>query len=321
MAFGKFCRWLRCGRPRKSQLACVAALLCALPTGSLEADPASSRITVSIPPQAWLVDQIGQGRVEVTSLLGPGDSPATFQPTDFQVTEVLRSRLFFRIGVPFENGRWMEAIRSTRRVPIVDTRRGIDLRPMRSAGRSQGGGEIEPDHPMAQGGARAGLDPHIWLSPKLLENQARTIADEMMAVDPESVNRLRLNLTQLISELDRLDRRLTTKLAPYRGKTFMVFHPSWGYFANDYGLRQVAIEIEGKEPTDDELTEIQRLARELGTGIIFVQPQIHSRAAEAVAEAIGAKVVEIDPLQPDIISNLQRVADLLVAGFAEAATP
>ncbi len=304
MALGKFCKWLRCGRPRKSQIACVGALLCALSTGSIAADPVSSRITVSIPPQAWLVEQIGQGSVEVASLLGSGDSPATFQPTDFQITAVLRSRLFFRIGVPFENGRWMEAIRSTRRVPIVDTRRGIDLRPMRSASRS-----------------RAGLDPHIWLSPKLLEIQARTIADELMAVDPESANRLRMNLTQLTSELDRLDRSLTTKLAPYRGKTFMVFHPSWGYFANDYGLRQVAIEVEGKEPTDDELTEIQRLARELGTGIIFVQPQIHSRAAEAVAEAIGAKVVEIDPLQPDIISNLEQVADLLVAGFAEAATP
>jgi zinc transport system substrate-binding protein len=268
-----------------------------------------------------LVEQIGQGSVEVTSLLGSGDSPATFQPTDFQITAVLRSRLFFRIGVPFENGRWMEAIRSTRRVPIVDTRRGIDLRPMPSAPRRQGGGLIGSDLNTAHDGARAGLDPHIWLSPRLLEIQARTIADAMRALDPDSANRLRMNLTQLISELDRLDRRLSTKLAPYRGQTFMVFHPSWGYFANDYGLRQVAIEIEGKEPTDDELTEIQRLARELNTGIIFVQPQIHSRAAEAIAEAIGAKVVVIDPLQPDIISNLQQVADLLVAGFAEAATP
>jgi zinc transport system substrate-binding protein len=100
-----------------------------------------------------------------------------------------------------------------------------------------------------------------------------------------------------------------------RGKTFFVFHPAWGYFADEYGLKQVAIEQEGKEPSDEEATALQRSARQQGVKVVFVQPQIASRGAEAVARAIGARVEVLDPLAPDVLDNLVRAARAIAASY------
>ncbi len=299
--------------PRRpaNRIASVAVPMWILVGGVALSEPATLRVTVSIPPQQWLVERIGVERVEVASLIGPGDSPATFQPSDAQVTSLMRSDIFFSIGVPYENGRWLQAVKSTGRVSIVDSRLGIDLRPVSSSPEGFSLGHVES----SRGDLRSGLDPHIWLSPRLLRIQADSVTKALQRRDPESTDYFEENRAQLDADLDRLDRHLASKLEPYRGRGFLMFHPSWGYFASDYGLRQLAIEVEGKDPTDDELTEIQSIARDLGTQVVFVQPQIHSRAAEAVARAIGAKVVEIDPLAPDPIDNLSKVADLLVASF------
>lgn len=296
-------------------IASVAVPMWILVGGVAFGEPASIRVTVSIPPQRWLVERIGGERVEATSLLAAGDSAATFQPSDAQVTALMRSDVFFSIGVPYESGPWLKAVEGTGRVSIVDSRQGIDLRPVSSF--PEGTSLIHPES--SRSGLSSGLDPHIWLSPRLLRIQATTITNVLQSHNPESTDYFEVNRAQLDADLDRLDHHLTSKLEPYRGRGFLMFHPSWGYFASDYGLRQLAIEVEGKDPTDDELTKIQRIARDLGTQVVFVQPHIHSRAAEAVASAIGAKVVEIDPLGPDPIGNLNEMADLLVASFMAGA--
>ena len=294
-------------------IASVALPMWILVGGVAVGEPESLRVAVSIPPQRWLVERIGAQRVDVVSVLAAGDSPATFHPTDAQFTALVRSDIFFSVGVPYESGRWFKAVEGTGQVSIVDTRRGIDLRPVSSSPERASVRPLESGHSEL----RSGLDPHIWLSPRLLKIQAGTVTDELQRLDPESADYFEANRAELDAELDRLDRQLASKLEPYRGRGFLMFHPSWGYFASDYGLRQLAIEVEGKDPTDDELTEIQRIARDLGTRVVFVQPQIHSRAAEAVASAIGATVVEIDPLAPDPVGNLNQVADHLVASFTE----
>jgi zinc transport system substrate-binding protein len=282
------------------------------------AEAASLQVIVSIPPLEWLVERIAGDRVAVESLLAPGDSPATFQPRETEVTALLRSQLFIRIGVPFENGPWLEAIAKTGRVEIVDARRGIELRPM-TAGLTDRGEHSRVS--LVGNSHSSGLDPHIWLSPALLEVQAATIAEALSALDPDGAGLFKENLTRLLADLERLDRELRIRLDPYDGRVFLVFHPSWGYFAHDYGLWQVAIEIEGKIPSDEELTRIQRLARNYDTRVVFSQPQFYRRAAEAVANAIGARVIEIDPLAFDILSNLDHVADLMVASFEVEVAP
>jgi zinc transport system substrate-binding protein len=265
-------------------------------------------VAATLAPQAWLVEQIGGPRVEVLTLIAPGQSPATFQPTDAQVSRLMRSAIYFRTGVPAENAPWLEAVAAAGKIAFVDLRRGIEL-------------EAMPGHRGERRAAepgQGGEDPHIWLSPRLLKIQARTVAEALEKVDPGHGDGYRKNLARLDERLDELDAELRRRLAAIAGSSFLVFHPSWGYFAADYGLHQVPIEIEGKEPSDREITELQRLARRERHRVVFVQPQIAGRSAEAVASAIGGRTETLDPLAADVVENLRRVADRLVAASGEA---
>lgn len=269
-------------------------------------DDAQITAAVSIVPQAWLVRQIGGDHIRIVTLVGPGESPATYQPTDHQVSEVMRADLYFRIGVPFENGAWFQAIRRTDSVHVVDLRDGITLRDM--------------DVPDLHGDARdheheSGKDPHIWLDPKLLAQEARTVAQALVEVDTAHADDYKANLDALLGKLDTLDKMIRGILAPHKGNAFFVFHPAWGYFCSEYGLRQIPVEIDGKEPTDSELTELQRLARKEGAKIVFVQPQITGRAAKAIADSIGGRVEVADPLAADVAANLDKMARAIADSY------
>ncbi len=284
----------------------LAVVGCADRSAPREAGPILA--AVSIVPQIWLIEQIGGEQVSAVALVQPGDSPATYAPTDAQVSRVMHADVYFRIGVPFENGLWFDALASSSRVRIVDVREGIERRPMAHDHAHDGRGGCAAD----------GFDPHIWLSPKLLKEQAATMTRSLQELAPEHAALFRERLERLQHDLDELDAALRERFAPYRGRAFFVFHPSWGYFAEDYGLRQIAIEQEGKEPTDQELTALQRRAREEGVRVIFVQPQNAGRGAAAVAQAIGARVERLDPLAKDIPENLRHVAEAIARSFEAA---
>jgi zinc transport system substrate-binding protein len=262
-------------------------------------------VAVSIIPQTWLVRKVGGDRVEPMALVAPGENPHTYQPTDAQVSRLMRAAVFFRIGAPFENGPWFQAIQSAPGLKIVDLRQGIALREMAEADHANPGRNEEADE--------HGKDPHIWLSPRLLKIQATSMARTLGQLDPAHQGEYQRNLHAVVRELDDLDRAIAAKLAASRGKPFFVFHPAWGYFADDYGLRQVAVEVEGKDPTDQELTEVQRAARRAGAQIILVQPEISGRSARAVAAATGARVESADPLAYDVPASLLKVAGLIAA--------
>lgn len=250
------------------------------------------KVVVSIPPQQWLVEQIGGDRVEVEVLVRPGESPTTYQPTDAQITRLLQSRLYFSIGVPFEQGPWFEALAKMGRLDRVDSREGIPV----------------------QGG-----DPHVWLNPRLLSIQAGTVAEALSRHDRQERDRYAANLEQLRLRLEALDLQLRRTLEPFSGRAFLVFHPSWGYFAAEYSLEQVAIESEGRQPSDRELTQLREMAQEAAIATVFVQPQIHARSAAAFAESIGAATETLDPLATDVIANLVETAEKLKASFKEGA--
>lgn len=276
-------------------------------------------VTALIAPQAWLVEQVGGDRVEVTALIAPGTSPETFHPSDAEISRVLRSSLFFHGGLPSERGPWLEAIRRSRRVTLVDLRQGIELLRLprhhhdvaAAAARTEGHGHHE----------ESGDDPHTWLSPSRLKAQAALVAAALERADPENGAEYRSRRQQVEARLDRLDQEIEQRLAPHRGRAFLVFHPAWGYFADEYGLRQLALEIEGKSPTEAEVTQLQRLARSQGISVVFVQPQIRGAAAVAVAAAIGGRLEVLDPLQADVAANLQHVTDRLVALFEASGGP
>jgi len=246
-------------------------------------DAKAGKITIftSILPQEYFAERIGGDRVEVQALVTPGSSPATYEPTPRQMATLSEAKLFFRIGVPFENAFVPKIEGATEGLRIINTRAGITLR---------------------------GNDPHIWLSPRLVKVQARTIAEALIEADPTGKGTYEENLAAFLKDLDALDTDLAEALAPVKGKTFMVFHPAWGYLADAYGLRQEPIEFEGKEPSGQQLARMIEKARDEGVRVIFVQPQFDMGSAERIAEAIGGVVVPIDPLARDYVGNLQRVA-------------
>jgi zinc transport system substrate-binding protein len=269
--------------------------------------PAKIIVATSIPPHAWLIERIGGDAVEVHTVLRPGESPTTHQPSDFQVSRVLSGRVFFRSGVPFESGAWFRALEG--HLEIVDLRSGVAIRTMDTHAHG-GHGDEETDHHQ-----RGAVDPHIWLSPRRLVFQANHVADTLKRLDPAHETDYDTRLSDLTTELGDLDAWIETTLAPYKNRAFVVFHPSWGYFADDYDLRQIAIETEGKEPSDSELTGIQEQTQSLGASVIFVQPQIAGKSAQAIAGVMGARLETIDPLAPDIIGNLRRVTGAIVSSF------
>lgn len=155
------------------------------------------------------------------------------------------------------------------------------------------------------------LDPHIWLSPRLVKVQAQTIYQALAEADPEHEADYRANLEAFLADLDALDREIRDLLRGVSQRKFLVLHPSWGYFARDYGLEMVPIEVGGQEPSAAELAHLVRVAREEGIRVVLAQPEFSTRAAEVVAREIGGRVILVSPLAEDWMANLRHVARTL----------
>jgi len=262
-------------------------------------------VFVSLPPQAYFVERVGGARVAVQVLVQPGQDPHTFEPSPRQMMALGRTKLYFTVGVPFED-RLVAKIRGTHRdLMVVDTDEGIEKRVMDAHHE----GEQEHDRDCEHGrGAEGEYDPHIWLSPPLIRIQARTVAAALGKVDPAYAAEYERNLEEFLRDLDDVHERIGTLLAPYKGEAFYVFHPAFGYFGDAYGLRQEAVEMEGKSPTPRQLAGLIERARVDGARIVFVQPQFARKSVDAVATAIGGVVVLMDPMARDVLGNLEEMA-------------
>jgi zinc transport system substrate-binding protein len=260
------------------------------------------RVFVSILPQAYFVERVGGERVDVSVMVAPGYSPATYEPRPKQMAELNKARLYFRIGVPFEN-LWIEPIsKANLRMKVIDTRRGIALLPMKAHYNSDG-------HEGRHDYGKSIKDPHIWLSLRLVKVQAQNICDALIETDPAHRAYYKNNLKAFQSNLDKLDAEITEVLKDLKIRKFMVFHPAWGYFARDYGLEQIPIEVEGKEPSAKALDDLIKNAKQERIKVIFVQRQFSTKNAETVARSIGARVVRIDPMAMDYLENMRKIAE------------
>jgi len=275
-------------------------------------------VFVSIVPQKYFVQQICKDLVQVQVMIQPGASPATYEPKPKQMAELSKASIYFAIGVPFETS-WMKKITAVNpKMKVVHTDFGIEKLPMTvhhhhdeedsehgqsSEHQGQGNHHEVDDHD------HGGLDPHIWLSPPLVKIQCRTILSAMQEIDPAHHDFYEANYRKFASEIDQLDSQLRQTFAGRQGLQFIVFHPAWGYFAHAYGLEQVPIEIEGKNPKPAQLKELIEHARKKGIKVIFVQPQFSDKSARLVAKEIGGQVAFADPLAEDWMSNLMAVAN------------
>lgn len=290
-------------------------LLCALLAlpGSLRADPAPLQLVVSILPEQFLVERIGGARVEVLTLVQPGDNPATYSPGPATLASLDRAQAWFTLGVHFEQV-WRERITRDRPgLEVVDLAAGLPRRQV-----EQSWATLGHDHAHDHAGMP---DPHTWTDPRLAARMAATIAATLARLDPAAAAEYQARSEALQQELLALHEEIAGRLAPVRGQAFIVFHPSWGYFADAYGLQQLPIEIGGREPGPRGLAQLIELGRETSVRAVFVQRQFSQRSARAVAEALGAEVVEADPLALDYIDNLRavsiRVAEALAPGASQ----
>ncbi len=265
---------------------------CGMPAPEATLPPEGGvNVTVSILPQQYFWERIGGDRANISVMVPPGFSPATYEPRPSQIEELGAAQIYARIRVPFEEA-WMERIAAANEnVLIVDQSEGIER--------------------------IGGTNPHIWLSPKLVKIQAQTIYKSLVEVDPSNESFYRANLEAFLADLDELDATIRGALSGLQNRSLMVFHPAWSYFARDYGLEMIPIEIEGSEPSAAEMAALIQTARENNIRVIFAQPEFSTQSAETIAQEIDGRVLLISPLAPDWLSNLQRVADTFATVLAD----
>ncbi|MDY6931175.1 MAG: zinc ABC transporter substrate-binding protein [Halobacteriota archaeon] len=260
---------------------------CVSPEAVDESDGGKVDVIVSILPLSEFVEKVGGERVNVEVMIPPGATPHTYEPTPSQFVGVSEAELFVKVGsgVEFELV-WMDKIiEQNTDMIVVDSSKGVEL---------------------------IGTDPHIWLSPKNAKIMVENICEGLVTADPANSTYYNSNKDSYLNELTELDNNLNEAFLGIEEKKFIVFHSSWAYFARDYGMEEVPIEEEGKEPSIEHITEVIEIAEKNDIKVIFSEPQFDPKTAETIAEEIGGVVIPIDPLARNYTENLNGVAEEII---------
>lgn len=264
---------------------------------------ARPRVAVSVAPQAELVERLARGAVEVVTMIPAGSDVETYSPSPQQMAAFATARIFFEVGhpaLPLEGaylGPWLSRHPEVRRVSLaahVERRLGL------------GGGAGPGDD-----------DPHLWMSVRAMRGAAAELAVALGALLPGEAPALAARAEALDAELARLDAELAARFRAAAGRRFLVYHPALGYLAHDYGLVQEAIEAEGKEPSPARLAALIESARRAGVRAVLGQRGMPPKSAEILAAALGARVIEIDPMAADWLANLRRIAAAVEAALVD----
>ncbi len=259
-------------------------LLAALGAVGCSQKSSSDKLTVvaTIFPLADFVKNVAGDKVDVITLLRPGDSPHTYEPTSRDMKAVAQATLLVINGAGLDF--WVEKLRSAAsdNMVVVDTSAVLAEEGLLLSGDEHDGG----------------VNPHYWLDPVLAQKQVEAIASALIAADPDNKDFYLENAADYIAELQSLDEEIKSITQSFSSREFITFHPAWTYFAKRYGLVEAAVieEAPGKEPTIDEQRQIIDLVRELKVKAIFAEPQFSTKAADAIAADSGAEVLLLDPI-------------------------
>lgn len=289
----------------KKQITIFAILLLGILAVSCASTPETSseqiNITVSILPEKYFVERIGGDHITVNVMVGPGDSPHTYEPKAVQMTALSNAAVYFSIGIDFENA-WMNRIVDTNPdMQIVDLSANLERIPM--------GSHLHEGEAVEENKEENGLDPHVWTSPNNVNIMANTIYQTLARIDPANEEAYKANLDSFQQDISDLKTEIETSLQGIASNKFMVFHPAWGYFARDFGLEQIAVEIEGSEPSVKELAGIIEEAHEENIQVVFAQPEFSTKTADYIATEINGQVILISPLTEDWLENLRNVGN------------
>ena len=258
---------------------------------------AKTHIIVSILPQKIFVEKIGGDKVDTSIMVEAGSSPHNYSPKPSQMRSVSRADIYFTIGVEFEEIWLTKFTNQNRDLTVVDSTEGIEKDKTTSHHK-----EHQHDE----------LDPHIWVNPLNVKVIAQNITNALITKDSNNSNYYKNNLKTFLTELDDLDleiKKILKKTA--KNSAFMVFHPSWGYFAKQYNLRQIAVEVEGKEPKMRALVKLIKEAKKEKIRAIFTQPEFSDKSAQILAKNLNIKVVKASPLAENWAENLINLAKVI----------
>ncbi|SFV64068.1 Zinc ABC transporter, periplasmic-binding protein ZnuA [hydrothermal vent metagenome] len=254
---------------------------------------------VSIAPEMNFVKAIGGDKVDVSLMVQAGNSPHTYEPKPSQMTAVAKADVYFAMGVEFEQV-WLPKFKNLNaKMNVVDLSQGIEKMDM----------VHHEEHHAHTEHTHEGKDPHIWTSPANVKVIAQNIYKALSTIDPNNTKYYENNLNLFLSKIDNTDKQIKELLSTLKGsRKFMVFHPSWGYFAKAYHLEQIAVEVEGKSPKPRELVNLIKEAKEEQVNAIFTQPEFSDKSAKIIAHELHIPVVRISPMAPDWSENLINIA-------------
>jgi len=254
---------------------------------------------VSITPEMTFVKAIGGDKVDVSLMVQIGNSPHTYEPKPSQMIAIAKAGLYFSIGVEFEHV-WLPKFQSLNtQMKVVDLSQGIDKIEM--VHHEEHTSHAEHEH--------GGKDPHIWTSPANVKVIAKNIYNVLSAIDTNNTKYYEKNLNTFLAQIDATNVQIQKILSPLKGsRNFMVFHPSWGYFAKAYHLTQIAVEVEGKSPKARELVELIKEAKKQKVTAIITQPEFSDSSAKIIANELHIPVVKSSPMAPNWSENLIQMA-------------
>ncbi|MBM3703367.1 MAG: zinc ABC transporter substrate-binding protein [Actinobacteria bacterium] len=282
-----------------------------------DVDEEKIRVVVSIPPQAEFVERVGEDRVIVTVMVPPGASPHTYEPTPGQLEEISKAKIYAKVGsgIEFELA-WMDKIiKMNGEMLVVDCSSRVKLFTV-SYKYGEAAVYYEYDDSDKAKSDLKGIDPHIWLSPANAKIMVENIYEGLVQIDPENQKYYKKNLDIYLLELDKLDDEIVQTFSGKENKKIIVFHPTWAYFAKDYGIEQIPIEEEGKEPTAKGIEDLISQAKEYNIKVIFASPEFSTKSAETVAREIGGEVFLVSSLKKDYLENMRKAAEAF-AGAVE----
>jgi zinc transport system substrate-binding protein len=252
-------------------------------------------VAVTILPQAEFVESIGGDKVAVTVMVPPGAEPHTYEPKPGQMVELSKAQMYAKLGsgIEFELANMDKITGVNKNILVVDCSKGITL--IKSE---------DPDEP--------GMDSHIWMSPLNAKIMVQNICEGLVQIAPANKSFYEKNRDIYMEKLTRLDQDIRSGLSEVKNRTFIIYHPFLGYFAREYNLTQVSIEELGKEPTASHIAELIARARKDNIKVVFVSPQFNSQSAKVIASGIGGRVIPIDDLSREYLTNLRTISNELI---------
>ena len=269
-------------------------------------------VAVGIVPQAAFVEAVAGDLVSVVTMIPPGYSPANFSPTAAQMQALSDAQVYFTLQMPAEQANILPKVKDFNEdILIVDLRAAAaEEYPLLSAEGHDHAEELGENHEDEHD--HGSVDPHLWLSPKRAVVMVQTIADELSKIDRDNEERYQENAAEYIEQLEELDAEISRKLVDLEQRAFLIYHGSYGYFADDYGMDMVAIEIAGKQATSAELQEVIGFALENNIRTVFYQDEFDDSQAQTASREIGGTVAQVSPLSKDYIDSLRNFANALI---------